>query len=125
MSNILPKDSSEVSYIQKLIVSKKFDNFAKITLGVTETGPSRITPLSLSHLLNLCLPYTECLQLNVLIPSSPHHIYHNGTYDAPHLLVTDILCTVVILFCLGKGRNMNETKRHDWGFHVAGNFTDV
>ena len=42
MSNILSKDSSEVSYAQKLIVSKKFDNFAKITLRVTETGPSRI-----------------------------------------------------------------------------------
>ena len=42
MSNILPKDSSKVSYTQKLIVSKKFDNFAKITLRVTETGPSRI-----------------------------------------------------------------------------------
>ena len=41
MSNILPK-SSKVSYTQKLIVSKKFDNFAKITLRVTETGPSRI-----------------------------------------------------------------------------------
>ena len=42
MSNILPKDSSKVNYTQKLIVSKKFDNFAKITLRVTETGPSRI-----------------------------------------------------------------------------------
>ena len=42
MSNILPKDSSKVSYTQKLIVSKKFDSFAKITLRVTETGPSRI-----------------------------------------------------------------------------------
>ena len=42
MSNILPKDSSKVSYTQKLIVSKKFDNFAKIILRVTETGPSRI-----------------------------------------------------------------------------------
>ena len=45
MSNILPKDSSKVSYKQKLIVSKKFDNFAKITLRVTETGPSRITQI--------------------------------------------------------------------------------
>ena len=36
MSNILSKDSSKVSYTQKLIVSK-FDNFAKITLRVTET----------------------------------------------------------------------------------------
>ena len=42
MSNILPKDSSKVIYTQKLIDSKKFDNFAKITLRVTETGPSRI-----------------------------------------------------------------------------------
>ena len=42
MSNILPKDSSKVSYTQKLIVSKEFDNFAKITFRVTETGPSRI-----------------------------------------------------------------------------------
>ena len=42
MSSILPKDSSKVSYTQKLFVSKKFDNFAKITLRVTETGPSRI-----------------------------------------------------------------------------------
>ena len=42
MSNILPKDSSKVSYTQKLIVSKKFDNFAKMTLRVTETGPLRI-----------------------------------------------------------------------------------
>ena len=42
MSNILPKGSSQVSYTQKLIVSKKFDNFSKITLRVTETGPSRI-----------------------------------------------------------------------------------
>ena len=42
MSNILPKDSSKVSYTQKLINSKKFDNFAKITFRVTETGHSRI-----------------------------------------------------------------------------------
>ena len=42
MSNILLKDSSKVSYTQILIVSKKFDNFAKMTLRVTETGPSRI-----------------------------------------------------------------------------------
>ena len=42
MSNILPKDSSKVGYTHKLIVSKKFDNFAKIPLRVTETGPSRI-----------------------------------------------------------------------------------
>ena len=42
MSNMLPKDSSKVSYTQKLSVSKKFDNFAKITLRVTETGTSRI-----------------------------------------------------------------------------------
>ena len=42
LSNILPKDSSKVSYTQKLIVIKKFDNFAKITLRVTETGPPRI-----------------------------------------------------------------------------------
>ena len=53
MSNILPKDSSKVSYTQKLIVSKKFDNFAKLTLRVTETGPSRINPLSSSHLKSL------------------------------------------------------------------------
>ena len=46
MSNILPKDSSKVSYTQKLIVSKKFNDFAKITLRVTETGPSRINMLS-------------------------------------------------------------------------------
>ena len=54
---------------------------------------SSTTPINtfqLIKLLNLCLPYTECLQLNVIIPSSPHHIYHNGTYNAPHLLVTDI-----------------------------------
>ena len=42
MSNIFPKDSSKVSYTQKLIDSKKLDNFSKITLRVTETGPSRI-----------------------------------------------------------------------------------
>ena len=42
MSNILSKYSSEVSYTQKLTVSKKFENFAKITFRVTETGPSRI-----------------------------------------------------------------------------------
>ena len=42
MSNILPKGSSKVSYTQISIVSKKFDNFAKITLRVTETGPSMI-----------------------------------------------------------------------------------
>ena len=46
MSNILPKDSSKVSYTQKLIVSKKFDNFSKITLRVTETGPLRIGRVS-------------------------------------------------------------------------------
>ena len=45
MSNILHKDSSKVSYAQKSIVSKKLDNFAKITLRVTETGPSRISPV--------------------------------------------------------------------------------
>ena len=45
MSNILSKDSSKVSYTQKLIVSKKFDNFAKITLRVIETGPSRIAQI--------------------------------------------------------------------------------
>ena len=42
MSNILPKDISKVIYTQKLIISKKFDNLAKINLRVTETGPSRI-----------------------------------------------------------------------------------
>ena len=42
MSNILAKDSSKVHFTQKLIVSKKFDYFAKITVSVTETGPSRI-----------------------------------------------------------------------------------
>ena len=42
MSNILPKDSSKGRYTQKIIFSKKVDNFAKITLRVTETGPSRI-----------------------------------------------------------------------------------
>ena len=42
MSNILPKSSSKVSNTHKLIISKKFDNFAKITLRVTETGPSGI-----------------------------------------------------------------------------------
>ena len=42
MANILPKDSSKVSYTQKLNVSKQFDNFAKRTLGVTEIGRSRI-----------------------------------------------------------------------------------
>ena len=42
MSNILPNDSSKVSYTQKLTVSKQFDYFAKRTLRVTETGPSRI-----------------------------------------------------------------------------------
>ena len=46
MSNILSKDSSKVIYTQKLIVSKKFDNLAKITLRVTETGPSRIHTMS-------------------------------------------------------------------------------
>ena len=49
MSNILPKDSSKVIYTQKLIVSKKFDNLAKITLRVTETGPSRITIKRTGH----------------------------------------------------------------------------
>ena len=49
MSNIWPKGISKVSYMQKLIVSKKFDNFAKITLRVTETGPSRIYLLSGIH----------------------------------------------------------------------------
>ena len=44
MSNILPNDSSKMSHTKKLIVSKKFDNLAKITLRVTETGPSRIQP---------------------------------------------------------------------------------
>ena len=48
MSHILPKDSSKVSYTQKLIVSKKFDNLAKIALRVTETGPSRISRLFLN-----------------------------------------------------------------------------
>ena len=42
MSNILPKDSSKVSYTQKLTASKQFGNFAKRILRVTETGPSSI-----------------------------------------------------------------------------------
>ena len=42
MSNILPKDSSKVSYTLKITVSKQFDNFAKRALRVTETGTSRI-----------------------------------------------------------------------------------
>ena len=42
MSNILPKDSSKVSYTPKITVSKQFDNFAKRALRVTETGTSRI-----------------------------------------------------------------------------------
>ena len=45
MSNILLKDSSKVTYTQELIVSKKFDHFAKRTLRVTETGLSRISPV--------------------------------------------------------------------------------
>ena len=54
MSNILPKGSSKVSYTQKLIVSKKFDHFAKITLRVTETGPSRIMLIG-SHVLHVLI----------------------------------------------------------------------
>ena len=50
MSNILAKDSSKVRYTQKLIVSKKFDNFAKITLRVTETGPWRIFGMSFQQI---------------------------------------------------------------------------
>ena len=42
MSNILPRDSSKVSYTLKITVSKQFDNFAKRALRVTETGTSRI-----------------------------------------------------------------------------------
>ena len=42
MSNILPKDSSKVSYTLKITVAKQFDNFAKRALRVTETGTSRI-----------------------------------------------------------------------------------
>ena len=57
MSNILPKDSSKVSYTQKLVVSKKLDNFAKITLGVTETGHSRI------YLFHLSIPYSNALYM--------------------------------------------------------------
>ena len=45
LSNILPKDSSKVSCTLKSTVSKQFDNFAKRTLRVTETGTSRIQPL--------------------------------------------------------------------------------
>ena len=60
MSNILPKDSSKVSYTQKLNVSKKFDNFAKMTLRVTETGPSRIIRICGSsffpYAIHLCSP---------------------------------------------------------------------
>ena len=42
ISNILPKDSSKVSYTLKITVSKQFDIFAKRALRVTETGTSRI-----------------------------------------------------------------------------------
>ena len=42
MSNILPNDSSKVSYTLKITVSNQFDNFAKRALRVTETGTSRI-----------------------------------------------------------------------------------
>ena len=42
VSNILPKDSSKVSYTLKISVSKQFDNFDKRALRVTETGTSRI-----------------------------------------------------------------------------------
>ena len=35
LSNILPEDSSKMSYTHKLIVSVKFYDFAKITLRVT------------------------------------------------------------------------------------------
>ena len=42
VSNILLKNSSKMTFTQKLIVSKKFDSNAERTLRVTETGPSRI-----------------------------------------------------------------------------------
>ena len=48
MSNILPKDSSKVSYTLKITVSKQFDNFTKRALRVTETGTSRIDDITLS-----------------------------------------------------------------------------
>ena len=55
MSNILPQDSSKVSYTQNLFVSKKFDNFDKITLRVTETGPSRIQMIG--------TPWSTCVRI--------------------------------------------------------------
>ena len=54
MSNILPKDSSKVSYTQKLTVSKQFDNFAKRTIRVTETGPTRIGIAHVFPCINIC-----------------------------------------------------------------------
>ena len=42
MSNILPKDSSKVSYTLNVTVSKQFESFANRALRVTETGTSRI-----------------------------------------------------------------------------------
>ena len=54
MSNILPKDSSKVSYTLNISVSKQFDNFDKRALRVTETGTSRITRLNLAGSYQTC-----------------------------------------------------------------------
>ena len=66
MSNILPKYSFKVSYTQKLSVSKKFDNFAKITLRVTETGPSILTHTNLNGSENSMLYRTRQAKLTRL-----------------------------------------------------------
>ena len=55
MSKILPKDSSKVSYTQKLTASEQFDNFAKRTLRANETGPSRIHQTNP----NIHIPYAK------------------------------------------------------------------
>ena len=71
MSNILPKDSSKVSYIQKLTVSKHFDHFAKRTLRVTKTA---LEVIKLEFILRLKIKHNDWLleqeehRLEVYVP---------------------------------------------------------
>ena len=99
MSNKLPKDSSKVSYTQTLIVSKKFDNFAKITLRVTETGPWRI-PGRVAQSVT-CLSTDACLTADPGVASSIPARYHTFVEIDHEIISTVILLPSTDLFKKG------------------------
>ena len=62
-----------MSYAQKLIISKKFDNFAKRTLRVTETGPSGILKINWSDM--------KYWNHDIIFYSLPHYLIKDKLID--------------------------------------------